>query len=204
MILSILFFFLPVSFHAEALVLALGTCQSAQRRGMPCPEGLFEIRLKYLMALRTDIRDSFEIKGRYTERIRNDYNSPEGKKPPYSCGDPQNYGYPLNDANRNPCDQQNRVQLSHFLLVFHYVSYITDRFNGEIFNAFELPLDPAEHVQFCLSFTYFLTKKLLMLFKQNGDDTAGVLFRQQFSYAAERDTGVTKKADDLHPFEVIL
>lgn len=61
-----------------------------------------------------------------------------------------------------------------------------------------------EHIQFCLPFANFLTKKLLLLFKQNRNNIAGIILRQQFSNAVNGDTRVTKKADNPHSLEVIL
>lgn len=59
--------------------------------------------------------------------------------------------------------------LFHFLFIFHCISYITDKFYGKIFNALKLLFYPLKHVKFCSSFIYFFAKKLLLLFKQNGN-----------------------------------
>ena len=67
----------------------------------------------------------------------------------------------------------------------------------KIFYALQLSLNLSEHIKFCLPFAYFFLKELLLLFKQNRNNTAGLLLRQQFSYAVNGNISITKEADNL-------
>lgn len=82
----------------------------------------------------------------------------------------------------------------------HYKRYITDRFNREIFNLFQLTLDGFNDAELLLLFFQFFSKCLFLLVKQNGNDLFGMLLGKQFADTIDGNSSFTQETDNPHPF----